>query len=208
MGVVGILGTMHGEDSFREQIGYTLENMRQVIADFKPDIICGEVRPEDWEKYCKDKSYSGYLGPNEYRRMIIPYCEEQGVEFVPVDWFEDDMVSFDYLRSYSEEEKDSLMKEHNKIYEKIWDVGKKSSLPLNSFEFNELIMYKQEWLGSLDPTIHNMYWTARNQLMVERIKAVIKNNQNKRILCTVGAEHNYFYFRELNKEDLELVFPI
>jgi len=26
--------------------------MEELIEEFKPDIICGEVRPEDWEKYC------------------------------------------------------------------------------------------------------------------------------------------------------------
>jgi len=132
MGVVGILGTIHGDDDFRKEKGYTLEIMKQAIIDFKPDIICGEVRPEDWEKHCNDSRYSGYLGPSEYRRMILPYCKSEGIKFMPVDWFEDDLCSFDYLRTYDEVEKARITKELDDRYEKIWEVGKKSTLPLNS----------------------------------------------------------------------------
>lgn len=67
--------------------------MEGIIEQFEPDIICGEVRPEDWEKYCKNIKYEGYLGPNEYRSLIIPLCEKKGIKFIPVDWFEDDMVN-------------------------------------------------------------------------------------------------------------------
>lgn len=69
-------------------------------------------------------------------------------------------------------------------------------------------MKKQELLNSLEPTVHNIYWIVRNQLMMERIKRVIQDNRNKRILCTVGAEHNYFYYKELKNIGCKLLFPI
>lgn len=206
--IVGILGTIHGDDSFRAEKGYTLEMMKEAISEFNPDIICGEVRPEDWDKYCNDKSYSGYLGPGEYRRLIIPYCENNGIEFVPVDWYEEDMVDWDYMRNYSESEKEKFIKDLEVVYEKIWDIGKKSLLPMNSFELDEIVMKKQDWFNSLDPVMHNMYWVARNQLMIERIKKAIENNPSKKILCTVGAEHNYFYYNELKKLNYKLIYPL
>jgi len=208
MGVIGILGTIHGDDDFRQEKGYTLEMIKEAIVEFKPDIIYGEVRPEDWSKYSDDNTYSGYLGPSEYRRLIIPYCKSEGIEFEPVDWFEDDLVDFDYLQSYSETEKEAIIKELDKKYEKIWEVGKKSILPLNSFELDALIMQKQEWLNTIDPIVYNVNWIARNQIMVERIRKVIEKNSEKRILCTVGAEHNYYYYNELKKLNLNLVYPL
>lgn len=208
MNIVGILGTIHGDDSFRMQKGYTLEMMKEAIVDFNPDIICGEARPEDWDKYCKDKNYSGYLGPGEYRDFIIPYCENENIEFIPVDWYENDMVDWDYMRNYSESQKEKFIKDLEIMYEKMWDIGKKSLLPMNSFELDEMIIKKQNWFNSLDPVIHNVYWVARNQLMVERVKKVIENNPNKKILCTVGAEHNYFYYNELKKLKCKLIYPL
>jgi hypothetical protein len=208
MTTVGILGTIHGEDSFREELGYTLEAMKQAIINFNPDIICGEVRPEDWDKYCYDRNYSGYLGPNEYKRMIIPYCESRGIQFKPIDWFEDDMVSMDYLRKYNETQKNEFSKKIDDMKQKMWEIGKKSKLPLNSLEFNEIAMQLQGLLYSIEPTIQNILWIARNQLMIERIKKVIKNNPDRRILCTAGAVHIYFYYNELKTLDCDLVFPI
>ena len=208
MNTVGILGSIHGDDSFRIQKGYTLEMMKEVIVQFKPDIICGEVRPEDWLKYCDDRNYTGYLGPSEYRRLIIPYCENEGIEFVPVDWFEDDTVNWDYMRNYSEHQKEEFMKTLEMLYEKIWYIGTNSLLPMNSFELDELVMQKQKWLESLDPIMHNVYWIARNQLMIERIKKVIEKNTSKRILCIAGAEHNYFYYNELKKVKCNLIYPL
>jgi hypothetical protein len=208
MAIVGILGTIHGDDSFRAQKEYTLEMMKEVIEEFNPDIICGEVRPEDWTKYCNDKNYSGYLGPEEYRGLIIPYCENEGIEFVPVDWYEEDMVDWDYMKSHSESEKEKFIKNLEIIYEKIWSIGKKSLLPMNSFELDKIIIQKQDLLNSLNPVMHNVYWIARNQLMIERIKKVIENNSSKKILCTVGAEHNYFYYNELKKLNCKLIYPL
>ncbi|RDY27820.1 hypothetical protein CHL78_007380 [Romboutsia weinsteinii] len=208
MTIVGILGSIHGDDSFRLEKGYTLEMMKEVIVEFNPDIICGEVRPEDWDKYCNDRCYSGYLGPSEYRKMIIPHCEDEGIEFVPVDWYEDDMVDWDYMRNYSKDQKYKFAKDLEEVYEKIWAVGRKSLLPMNSFELDKIIIQKQEWFNSLDPVMHNVYWIARNQLMIERIKKVINNNQDKRILCTVGAEHNYFYYNELKNLKCRLIYPL
>ena len=208
MNIVGILGTVHGDDVSRKKLGYPIEIMRDAIMDFKPDIICGEVRPEDWEKYCNDKNYSGYLGPMEYRNLILPYCKDNDVEFFPVDWFEDDLISFDYDRFCNEEEKNKLKKEINDRYEKIFYMAKKSTIPFNSFEFNELIYEKNQWLKSVDGVVHNVNWIVRNQIMVERIRKVIENKKGKRILCTVGAEHVYFYYDELKKVDCTLIFPI
>jgi len=96
MATVAILGTMHDEN-IRKQCNFTLDRMKDIILRFKPDIICGEVRPEVWNKYKSDRSYDGYLGPNEYRKMIIPLCESENIKFMPVDWFRDDMVGRYYL---------------------------------------------------------------------------------------------------------------
>ena len=56
--------------------------------------------------------------------------------------------------------------------------------------------------------MHNVNWIVRNQIMVERIRKVIEYKRGKRILCTVGAEHVYFYYDELKKVDCTLIFPI
>ncbi len=76
MNTIGILGTVHTE-ALRARIGYPLSLLEKAILQFNPDIICGEVRPEDYERYQRNQSDSGYLGPSEYRALILPLCERK-----------------------------------------------------------------------------------------------------------------------------------
>ncbi len=58
MPILGILGTIH-DDEMRKKFNYSLEKMEELIEKFNPDVICGEVRPEDWKKYCDNNEYEG-----------------------------------------------------------------------------------------------------------------------------------------------------
>jgi hypothetical protein len=205
--VLGILGTVHS-DEMRKEYNYSLEKMRGLIEQFKPDIICGEVRPEDWEKYCNDTEYNGYLGPNEYRRLIIPLCEKTGIKFIPVDWFEDDMVNMDYFKGKSELEVNNIENQLESIMNVYMEVAKNSIVPFNSLDFNNIVEKKQAFQNSINPEVHSLYWTCRNQLMVYRIKEVLSANKGKRVLCTVGAEHTYFYCKQLQEADWEIIYPL
>ncbi|MGH4123465.1 MAG: hypothetical protein ACREV6_11125 [Clostridium sp.] len=207
MSILGILGTVHS-DEMRKEYNFSLEKMAEIIKRFKPDIICGEVRPEDWQKYCDTSEYTGYLGPNEYRKLIMPLCEKQGIRFIPVDWFEDDLVNIDYFRGKTDVEINSIEKQFESIMSIYMEVAKKSIIPFNSFEFNDIVEKKQDFQNGINPTVHNLCWIYRNQIMIERIKRVLENNKGKRILCTVGAEHTYFYFNNLNEEGWELIYPL
>lgn len=208
MSVLGILGTMHSEE-IRKEANYTLKDLKELILEFKPDIICGEVRPEDFEKYLKDKNYDGYLGPNEYKRCIIPLCEKHNIKFIPVDWFEEDIARLNYLEDKSEEEIEDINRIFESITKEYIEIGKRSKIAFNSFEFNEFIQGKQNFQQELNPKVHNIYWTARNQIMIERIKNALKENESKKVLCTVGCEHNYFYYKELKSlNDWQIIYPL
>ncbi|MDT8716843.1 hypothetical protein IAI10_09245 [Clostridium sp. 19966] len=208
MSILAILGTVHSED-MRKESNYPLEKMAEIIERFQPDAIFGEVRPENWAEYCKDKSYDGYLGPNEYRRFIIPYCEKRGIKFVPVDWFEDDMVGMDYYEGKSEEEKLKLDKKDEEFMKLYMDAGKKSAIPFNSFEANEVAKRWHDFADEVNHKVNNVYWICRNELMIMRIKNALKELEGKKVLCTVGAEHTYFYYDGLKAlKDWELVYPI
>jgi hypothetical protein len=207
MTVVGILGTLHSDD-MRKDFNYPLEKMREVIEFFKPDIICGEVRPEDWQKYYEDRNYEGYLGPSEYRKLIVPLCEEKGIKFVPIDWFEDDLIHLDYFQGKSTSEIDEIEKEFNSIMDVYMETGQSSALPFNSLDFNNIVEKKQAFQEMINPLVHNICWTCRNQIMVERIKQTIVDNKDKRILCTIGTEHAYFYCKSLATTDIKVIYPI
>ena len=208
MGVIGILGTIHNDLEYRKKMGYPIEIMEKAIRDFMPDVICGEVRPEDWQEYCKDKNYGGYLGPFEYRNLIIPLCEKHDMQFIPVDWFERDLINYSLDGEFSETEQKEYEEQIFKIYDEIFKVAKQSKIPFNSFEFDELIKEKHKIQNEKEPIDNIVNWITRNHIMIARIKNAIENNKEKRILCTVGSEHNYFYYEELKKLGYEVVYPL
>lgn len=148
MTTLGIIGTVH-TDELREVFHFPLSLLEELIVEFQPDLICGEVRPTDWESYVQHRNaYKGYLGPSEYRTTIIPLCEEMGIDFHPIDWFDDSLTKLDHFEAYSEEEQKSLEQQ-------------------------------------------------------------LSTHRDKRILCTVGFEHNYYYYEELSKINLvKLHYPL
>ncbi|KAA2301165.1 hypothetical protein FY526_26425, partial [Clostridioides difficile] len=77
MTTVGILGTIHNPE-LRERYHCSLSLYKNVITEFKPDLICGEVHPQSWLRYLKDKHDRGYWGEpaNEYWELVFPLCEE------------------------------------------------------------------------------------------------------------------------------------
>ena len=78
-----------------------MERMRELIIEFNPDVICGEVLPVSWEKY----THRGYWGEpaSEYWDLIFPLCEELNIDFVPIDWVELDVwMDFDPFKNHNE----------------------------------------------------------------------------------------------------------
>ncbi|MPM84655.1 hypothetical protein SDC9_131728 [bioreactor metagenome] len=207
MSVLGILGTVHIEE-MRKEYNYSLKRMEELIEEFKPDIICGEVRPEDWEKYCSNNKYEGYLGPSEYRKLIIPLCEKNGIKFIPVDWFTDDLVGYDYFEGKTGAELTNLEQQFNSLMAMIIKSAKNSKIPFNSLEFNDLVEKKEDFMNIVNPELHKVCWVRRNKIMVERIKDALEGNEGKRVLCTVGAEHNYYYYKNLQHSNWEIIYPI
>jgi hypothetical protein len=205
--VVGVLGTLHQEE-VRQEFRYPLTLLRELIVEFRPDVICGEVRPEDWERYIADRSYQGYLGPSEYRLLIIPLCEELEIEFVPVDKFEEDLANLDHFRSLSKEEAAAAEKQLMLMYERIFERARVCAIPFNGPEVDVAVREKMEWLGLIDPVVQNVLTDCRNQIMVERIRRAISERHGKRVLCIAGCEHNGYFVEGLRDGDWELVYPL
>lgn len=210
MTVVGILGTIHNPE-LREKYNCSLALYESLITEFKPDIICGEVHPLSWQKYIKDRNNKGYWGEpaSEYWELIFPLCEANQIEFVPIDWFELDVWNnFDPFGGYSEERREELQQIDDEWFFKQMSTHAAGDIPFNSVEFDEMTRLKYEWLNEINPTAHNIRWVVRNQIMIQRVKNTMDSNPNKRILCIVGADHNYLFQETLIKEPIQLIYPL
>ncbi|MGF9695713.1 hypothetical protein [Paenibacillus sp. MABNR03] len=210
MTVVGLLGTIHNPE-LREQYHCSLALYEALITEFNPDIICGEVHPLSWKKYIQDKEDKGYWGEpaSEYWELIFPLCEEYNIEFVPIDWFELDVWNnFDPFIGYSEVQREELEKTDDEWFLKQMNTYDAGNIPFNSVEFDEMTKRKYEWLNQVNPDAQNFRWVVRNQIMIQRVKNTCHSNPGKRILCVVGADHNYLFKEGLNTEPIQLVYPL
>ena len=84
---LGLFGSTHSVEMMK-QFGLNDNMVMDLFDRFKPDIICGEVRREDYEQNRE------YQGPSEYRRFIFLYCKKRGIRFVPCNQFEDSDVEY------------------------------------------------------------------------------------------------------------------
>ncbi|WEG14497.1 hypothetical protein PU629_09125 [Pullulanibacillus sp. KACC 23026] len=145
----------------------------------------------------------------EYPKLIFPLCEENDINFVPINWFEEDIFEeepfdkFDYNTKMQLEERLDMWKD------KQLSKWNQSDIPLNSLEYDDITKEMYSWLHSINPEVQNIVWSTRHYIMVARVKNAIKRYPNKRILCIHGADHNYWYYQSLkNEESIKLIYPL
>jgi len=221
MTVVGILGVNHDEE-MRNKYNLTLDLIKELILDFNPNVICGEVTPATWDLYSQGKANQGYWAESdqtykaywaepasEYWTLIFPLCKEYNIEFVPVDWLELDIWwDFEPSAKLSPEQKEQFESELSQWDEKQLALCSQSTIPFNSFALDEVTMAKYEWLRQINPDAHIFRWTNRHLIMIQRIKRAINKFEGKRILCIAGADHNPYFYDSLKDENVELVYPL
>lgn len=208
---VGILGVTH-DHSLRTEYELPLELIRELIMEFEPDVICGEVLPSSWERYKRDPSERGYWGEanSEYWELIFPLCEQQNYEFVPIDWAELDVwMDFDPFNRYEDRIREKLKQEQERWFHKQLLVCKNGSLPFNNLEYDRVTRDMYDWLAQVNPQSHLFRWVCRHLIMVQRVKNAVNQHKKGRILCIIGADHNYMLHDQLRLEqDIDLVYPL
>ncbi|MFB4166803.1 hypothetical protein [Virgibacillus sp. JSM 102003] len=210
MSIVGILGMTHDEE-MQKEYNFPLTLVKELILEFNPDVICGEVHPKSWELYQTKGTPHGILGEtqNEYPNVIFPLCEENNIKFVPVNWFEEDVFEEEPFDKFDFRAKKQLEEELNEWNEKKLSTWNKGEIPFNSFDYDDVTNKMYKWLQTINPDVQNIVRNARHNIMVARVKKAVKKYPDKRILCIHGAYHNYWYHQSLtNEKEIELVYPL
>lgn len=199
---LGLFGSLHSLEMMKE-FGIDDEKVARFFDNFRPDIICGEVREEDYLRG------DGYMGPGEYKRFIFDYCKKNNIKFVPCDSYDDTVVKYlNEMNGYEVKDR-RLEKEWLLLMEEYMKAGRQSDIPFNSDEYNAVVARKQAFQSRLYPIAQEIVWDKRNTGIVNNILSVIKENPDKDILVVFGAEHIYWLKDAFSKiEDIELVFPI
>jgi hypothetical protein len=208
---VGILGVVHDHD-LRNKYNLTLDLIKQLILEFNPNVICGEVLPSSWEHYQKDRKNRGYWGEpaSEYWELIFPLCEEMKYDFEPIDWVELDVWNdFDPFLGIDELQRNELSVELDRWSERQLSTWGSNEIPFNSFEYDNVTKQKYEWLEKINSRSYLFRWVCRHLIMIQRIKNAIQKHVGKRVLCVVGADHNHMLYQGLVSENnIQLIYPL
>ena len=66
--MVGILGVTH-DPEMQETFQYPLSLMQELIQEFAPDVICGEVHSQSWRLYRETGHPYGVLEKRHHNRI-------------------------------------------------------------------------------------------------------------------------------------------
>jgi len=199
-----VVGTIHQEH--RTNPNYTYEQLLQIVGRYDPDVICVEIRPEDFRRvpYLTEMVAATIWGSTRGRRVY------------PIDWWTENpnarlqrdsmMQAPDYGERKAVE--DSLTSTNPVIREFDAKHGEWSSYAktgsyefFNGEEYNDYIaegyrISMEVWGDS--PM--NLLYRTRNERMMDLIRAAIRENPGRRLIVLTGAEHKHYFDRALTSE--------
>lgn len=200
--LVAILPTIHHFHERPDFRHYSYDVLRDIVVGFRPDIICGEVRPKDWKATQHGKK-AGYCGPSEYRKCLLPLCLEKGIRFEPVDFYRDADVGIDRSVTPTPEEKHLADKEMSLLRE-----SDTSAIVSPSQALLRVIRAKHVLARKKRPQIELITWNDRNERICHNVVRVATKNPSKRILVTIGLEHVPFFEEILTTHYKATLLPL
>ena len=203
--VVGTIHQMHATDR-----NYSYADIVRILATYNPDLICVEIRPEDFRRnpYLKEMELATVWGLSRGKRVA------------PIDWWEGAATSNDReVREKLAKEPEYVAKQkeldelvaHDEIitrFEKRFgpmDEEPKWGAQLgyrfwNGRDYNDVIAegYKLS-LGIYGDSPFNLHYLTRNKHMMELIWNAVRENSSRRVIVLTGSEHKSFFDNEFRK---------
>jgi tetratricopeptide (TPR) repeat protein len=202
-----VVGTIHQRHETNPNYSYA--DVVRILATFDPDLVCVEIRPQDFRKvaYLKEMTLATIWGL------------ARGKEVVPIDWW-DDAENVREVRDklaqqpeYVEKEKQekALLAASSIIihFEKAYGPQEKESQwsarlgyqfwngpDYNAF-YAEVYRISMRVYG--DSPI-NLYYQTRNGRMMELIRNALHDHPGRRTIVLTGSEHKHFFDRELRRD--------
>jgi hypothetical protein len=180
-----LIGSVHNMH-FEERYHYSLIDLQAQIRSLHPDVVCGEITPED---------FSGPMEGNfpPEAAMLSEMAPSWGARFVPADW----RVSFAWQARGEKQEADNKVKatevnaEQDKLkaYYEAFPGGSLYDYTNGSPQFQAMVDHMfEDVIGENTPSdIAAGAWHERNRMIVENCLA--KAGPAKRIVFVFGAAH-------------------
>ncbi len=180
--LVGSVHNMH----FEERYHYSLVDLQAQVQSLHPDVVCGEITPEDL-----NGPMEGNFPPEA--AMLAEMAPSWGVRFIPADW----RISFAWQARGEKQEADNKSKaaevnaEQSKLkaYYDAFSGGSLYDYTNGSPQFQAMVDHLfEDVIGENTPSdIAAGAWHERNRMIVENCLAGA--GSAKRIVFVFGTGH-------------------
>ncbi len=189
-----VVATIHQRHS--TDTNYTYRHLNNIISSYNPDVVCVEIRPDDFRK-------EPYL---DEMVMATIWGLVHDKKVYPIDWWRENTRlvrdSLSSLPEYKQKEqdlealasKDSIITGFEKRFGSWQDQAQQGYEFWNGREYNEYTMedYRLSMKVFGDSPM-NLEYRTRNDSMMARILSVIRENPGSRIIVLTGAEHKHYF---------------
>ncbi|MCB9000187.1 MAG: hypothetical protein H6540_09005 [Bacteroidales bacterium] len=207
-----IISTIHGAHKINPN--YSYDSLFTFVEKFNPDIIGVEIRNEDI-----DSSVS-YLKDNYPFEMYTSVSKFSTKKVIGFDWLGAELAGHAIPQNYWKEKStikklqqklstDSTMLKSLSVLDIINDEKNKLVLSATIQELNDgrydlinRIYYEQLEL-LLKDTQYNLlsdFYKERDEIIARNILEIIKNNDGKKMIFLLGADHRDFILRNVSEE--------
>ncbi len=212
---VAVMGMIHGRH--RESDTWGLEQVKDAIRRFEPDVLCTEIAPDRWERIWSDFTERGVIEDSrvrvfpEYTDAILDLAVEMGFEIVPcAGWTQEmsDLRGARILEFNTTDEwatrREEYASRRAEVRRRIGDAPAAGDDP----RFIHSDAYDQRQRAELDlydefqnDLIGPGGWTNINEAHYRLIDRAIEDHRGRRILITFGGGHKYWFLDRLRGRD-------
>ncbi|MCH9648780.1 MAG: PQQ-binding-like beta-propeller repeat protein [Deltaproteobacteria bacterium] len=217
---VAVLGMIHSDH--RTSPTWGLDQVRNTIRRFDPDVVCAEIPPSHWPSTLAIWNERAVVEDSrvkrfpEYTDALLPLMTEMGFSVEPCAAWTEEMAAERRAR-LDLFEKDRAQAERHAEYERrnaevearlaADPIDEDDPRVIHSALYDARI---EESLGPYDEMLNDWIgaggWTNINRAHYALIDRTIEKHRGKRILITFGAGHKYWFLRQLSdRDDIEMV---
>lgn len=191
--VLGTLGELHLEPD-----GFNLATLTRIVGEAEPDLLCAEIRPDDWGA----GDFEGL--PPEYRDALLPLSRRTDIVIVPVAGARTmDLVTpragrLLALRAFLVGILDAHLR---------WmQSGRRGVKTLNSGAWGAVCDRLCSLTARLCGNDVRREWDAANDALFENVMAAIRRDPGRRVLVTIDCRRRHRLEARLRKEpEVDLV---
>lgn len=212
---VAVMGMIHGRH--RESETWGLEQVKDAIRRFEPDVLCTEIAPDRWERIWSDFTERGVIEDSriqvfpEYTDAILDLAVEMGFEIVPCAGWTREMSDlrrarireFNTMDEWATE-REEYASRRAEVRRRVGDAPAAGDDPrfIHSDAYDErqraeLDLYDEFQNDLIGPG----GWTNINEAHYRLIERAIDDHRGKRILITFGGGHKYWFLDRLRARD-------